>query len=102
MYLLNFVPSKSLSKTPVEFWMGRKPSLRHIHILGCPAHVHRGKTDKLESRSEVCFFVGYPKGGGLFYSTRDKKVFVSTKATFLEDDYMNSFKPGCFRRNVRL
>ena len=40
-------------------------------------------------------FVGYPKGtrGGLFYSFSDKKVFVSTHATFLEEDYINNFKP---------
>ena len=55
----------------------------------------KGKTGKLEPRTEVCMFVGYPKGtrGGLFYSPSDKKVFVLTNATFLEDDYMTNFKP---------
>ena len=40
-------------------------------------------------------FVGYPKGirGGLFYSPSNKKVFVSTNATFLKDDYIKNFKP---------
>ena len=58
-------------------------------------HVLKGKTGKLEPRTEVCLFVGYPKGtrGGLFYSPQDKKVFVSTNATFLENDYMANFKP---------
>ena len=55
----------------------------------------KGNTRKLESRTEVCLFVGYPKGtrGGLFYSPQDKKVFVSSNATFLENDYMEKFKP---------
>ena len=55
----------------------------------------KGKTGKLEPRTEVCMFVGYPEGtrGGLFYSPSDKKVFVSTNVTFLEDDYMTNFKP---------
>ena len=55
----------------------------------------KGKTEKLEPRTEVCMFVGYPKGtrGGLFYSPSDKKVFVSKNATFLKDDYMKNFKP---------
>ena len=55
----------------------------------------KGNTGKLEPRTEVCLFVGYPKGtrGGLFYSPQDKKVFVSTNATFLENDYMENFKP---------
>ena len=40
-------------------------------------------------------FVGYPKGtrGGLFYGPSDKKVFVSTNATFLKYDYIKNFKP---------
>ena len=46
----------------------------------------KGKIGKLEPRTEVCLFVGYPKGtrGCLFYSPQDKKVFVSSNATFLE------------------
>ncbi|XP_070029919.1 uncharacterized protein [Nicotiana sylvestris] len=66
-YILNLVPSKSVHLTPVELWTGRKPSLRHIRVWGCPAHVLKGKADKLESRTEVCIFIGYPKGtkGGL-------------------------------------
>ena len=47
MYLLNLVPSKSVPKTPVELWNGCKPSMRHLHIWGCPAHVLKGKSDKL-------------------------------------------------------
>ena len=43
----------------------------------------------------MSLFVGYPKGtkGGIFYSLKEKKVFVSPHATFLENDYMNNFKP---------
>ena len=38
-YILNLVPSKSVSKTPTELWKGRKPNLNHIRIWGAPAHV---------------------------------------------------------------
>ena len=95
VYILNVVPSKSIQHTPLKLWNGRKPSLRHIRIWGCTTHVLKGKTGKLEPRIEVCLFVGYPKGtrGGLFYSPQDKKVFVSSNATFLENDYMANFKP---------
>jgi hypothetical protein len=94
-YLLNLVPSKSVSKVPTELWIGRKPSIHYIHVWGCPAHVLKGKSDKLESKTEVCLLVGYPKGtkGYLFYSPEDKKVFVATNARFLEEDYVNNFKP---------
>ena len=40
-YILNRVPSKSIPKTPLELWCGRKPSLRHERIWGCPAHAKR-------------------------------------------------------------
>ena len=95
VYILNVVPSKLIQKTPLELWNGHKPSLRHFGIWGCPAHVLKGKTGKLEPRTKVCMFVGYPKGtmGGLFYSPSDKKVVVSINVTFLEDDYMTNFKP---------
>ena len=95
VYILNVVPSKSIEKTPIELWNGHKPSLRHFRIWGFPAHVLKGKTGTLEPRTEVCMFVGYPKGtrGGLFHSHSDKKVFVSTNTTFLKDDYMTNFRP---------
>ena len=95
VYILNVVPSKSIQKTPLELWNEHKLSLRHFCIWGCLAHVLKGKIGKLEPLTEVCMFVGYPKGtkGGLFYSPPDKKVFVSTNATFLEDDCMTNFKP---------
>ena len=67
-YLLNFIPFKLVSKTHTELWNGHKPSLNHIHIWGALAHVLRKEPHKLESRTEVCLFIGYPKGtrGGLF------------------------------------
>ncbi|RYE18823.1 MAG: hypothetical protein EOP45_13560 [Sphingobacteriaceae bacterium] len=36
VYLLNRVPSKAVPKTHFELWTGRKPSLRHQHVFGCP------------------------------------------------------------------
>ena len=30
-YLLNRVPSKVVSTTPYELWIGKKPNLRHLH-----------------------------------------------------------------------
>lgn len=101
IYILNDVPTKSVPKTPRELWSGRKPSLNHFRIWGCPAYVLKRKTDKLESRSEICNFVGYPKGtkGWLFYNPKENRVFVSTNAVFLEEDYMMDQK---LRKNVDL
>ena len=72
-YLLNLVPSKVISTTPKEFWTGQKLSLGHVRIWGSPAHVLKRDPSKLEARSEVCLFVGYPRGtkGYLFYHPKE-------------------------------
>ena len=84
VYILNHVPNKSIPKTPQELWSGQKPTLNHFRIWGCPEHVLKGKMSKLETRSEVCFFIGYPKGtyGWYFYDPREQKVFVNANVIF--------------------
>ena len=86
VYLLNRVPSKSTPKTPYKMWKGVKLVLIHIRIWGCPAHVLKGNVTKLELHTQMCLFVGYPKGmrGYYFYNSEEQKVFVSTNAKFLE------------------
>ena len=95
MHILNLVPSKSVPNTPKELWSGSKPNMKYLHIWGCLAHVLKGKSDKLEAKTEVCMFLGYSKEtkGYLFYNHKNNKMFVSTHAKFLEDDYVNNFNP---------
>ena len=38
-YILNMVPSKSVPKTPMDMWTGRKLILSYIRKWGCPAYV---------------------------------------------------------------
>ena len=94
-YLLNLVPSKVISTTPKELWIGRKPSLGHVRIWGSPSHVLRRDPSKLEARSEVCQFVDYPRRtkGYLFYDLKEQRVLVSTNTRFLEEDYMIDNNP---------
>ena len=61
MHILNLVPSKFVPNTPKELWSGCKPSMKYLHIWGCPAHVLKGKCNKLEAKTEVCMFLGYSK-----------------------------------------
>lgn len=93
-YILNDVSTNASSKNPYELWHGRKPSLKHLSILGCQTYVLDNDAMKLDSRIELWMFVGYPKGtkGGLFYNPKDQIVIVSTHTTFLEESYMNNFK----------
>ena len=50
----------------------------------------RRDPSKLEARSEVGLFMGYPRGtkGYLFYDPKEQRVLVSTNTRFLEQDYM--------------
>ena len=40
-------------------------------------------------------FIAYPKETRceIFYNPKEKKVIMSTHSTFLEENYMNNFKP---------
>ncbi|XP_042067219.1 uncharacterized protein LOC121810525 [Salvia splendens] len=64
--------------------------------MGVSAHVLENDPTKLESRTEVCVFIGYPRGlkAYEFYSVRDKKVIVSTHAIFLEKEIVMNHKPS--------
>ena len=55
-YILNRVPTKAAIRTPYELWTGRKLSLKHLHIWGCPAEArpYRPNEDKLDSRTTNC------------------------------------------------
>ncbi|RDX70112.1 hypothetical protein CR513_50683, partial [Mucuna pruriens] len=37
VHILNRVPTKAVNKIPYELWTGKKPSINHFHIWGCPA-----------------------------------------------------------------
>ena len=93
-HILDNLPSKSVPTTPYELWTGRKPNLEHLKVWGCPTHVLEKDPTKLEPKTEVCVFIGYPKGSKAyeFYSLRDKKVIVSTHAIFLEEDSVMNHK----------
>ena len=87
---MNLVQSKSIPKIPMKKWTGRKQSLSHISIWGCLAYVLKQSYDKLDAKSELCWFVGYPKGtrGYYFYSKSDMKVFESTSTKFMAEEYI--------------
>ncbi|KAL0281726.1 UNVERIFIED_CONTAM: Retrovirus-related Pol polyprotein from transposon TNT 1-94 [Sesamum radiatum] len=87
--LLNISPSKSIPQTPYEIWHGKPASYKHLRVWGSPAYVKRLVGDKLDSRSSLCRFVGYPKetAGYYFYDPIEQKVFISRNAVFLEKGF---------------
>ncbi|RVW37000.1 Retrovirus-related Pol polyprotein from transposon TNT 1-94 [Vitis vinifera] len=90
MYILNRVPSKAVPKTPFELWTGRKPSLRHIHIWGCPAEarIYNPHDKKLDSRTISGYFIGYPdksKGYKFYCPNHSVRIVETGNARFLEN-----------------
>jgi hypothetical protein len=75
-----------VDKTPYEIWTGKHPSLSFLKIWGCEVYVKRLQSDKLTTKSDKCFFVGYPKEtkGYYFYNRKEGKVFVARHSVFLE------------------
>ena len=88
--VLNVLPNKSVASTPYEIWKGKKPDFSYFRVWGCPAHVKKHDTDKLELRTELCKFVGYPKEtiGYYFYRPEEQLIFVVKRVIFFEDEYL--------------
>ncbi|WVZ23370.1 hypothetical protein V8G54_001914 [Vigna mungo] len=90
VYLVNRVPSKAVSKTPYELWTGRKPSLRHLHVWGCPAEVrlYNPHEKKLDARTISGYFIGYPeksKGYRFYCPNHSTRIVESGNARLIEN-----------------
>ncbi|KAL1569026.1 hypothetical protein AAHA92_00559 [Salvia divinorum] len=89
VYILNRVPTKAAAKTPYELWNGRKPSLNHTHIWGCPAEArpYRPNEKKLDSKTVSSYFIGYPEKsrGYKFYDPTTRTIFETGNAVFFEE-----------------
>jgi len=61
-YILNRVPSKSVTATPYELWHASKPSLDHLQPWGSTGYVHNPthKHRKLGPRATKMVFIRYP------------------------------------------
>ena len=60
-YILNRVPSKSVSSTPYELWIGKKPDLNNLRPWGSTSYVHNTsyRYGKLWPRGKKCIFIRY-------------------------------------------
>ena len=87
-YILNRVPTKATAKTPYELWTGRKPSLKHLRIWGCPAEgrPYKPYEKKMDSRTFSSYFIGYSERSRRykFYDPTAKNIFETGIATFFE------------------
>ncbi|KAL0301631.1 UNVERIFIED_CONTAM: hypothetical protein Sradi_6439900 [Sesamum radiatum] len=73
--LLNIEQSKTVAQTPYQTWHGKPASYKYLRVWNSPAYVKRLVRDKLDSRSSLCRFIGYPKKttGYYFYDPSEQK-----------------------------
>jgi hypothetical protein len=89
IYLLNKTCSKSMGEQdPYELWIGSKPSVSHLRIFGCIAHVKVTKPNlkKLDDRSRAMIFMGYEPRSAAYkcYDPHTKSVHISKDVVFDE------------------
>ena len=87
MYLLNISSTKAvLNQTPYEAWMGKKPRVSHIKVLGCIAYALVNFHSKLDEKSEKCIFIGYSSKSKVYclYNPISGKVIISRNVVFNE------------------
>ncbi|KAL1582041.1 hypothetical protein WHR41_09299 [Cladosporium halotolerans] len=89
-YLRNRSPSKAIGKTPYEAFVGAKPSLGHLRMVGSVAYTllpkaRRLQSAKFDSRASKCRLVGY-EGDSIFrvWNPKTKKVARAKDVTFDE------------------
>ncbi|RVW31096.1 Retrovirus-related Pol polyprotein from transposon TNT 1-94 [Vitis vinifera] len=90
VYLLNRVPTKTVPKTPFKLWTERKPSLRHLHVWGCPteARIYNPHEKKLDFKTISGYFIGYPmksKGYRFYCPNHSTKIVETGNARFIEN-----------------
>jgi hypothetical protein len=95
-FTLNRVPTKSIERTPYEIWTGKLPGLSFLKVWGCETYVKRLMSDKLTSKSEKCFFVGYLREikGYYFYNKAEGKGVVTRNGVFMEKEFFSKGVSG--------
>ncbi|GJS55813.1 retrotransposon protein, putative, ty1-copia subclass, partial [Tanacetum coccineum] len=84
--ILNMVSTKKVDKTPYELWYEKVPNLSYLKVWGCEALVKRDTPDKLQQRSIMCIFIGYPKEtmGYYFYFSPENKIVITRYVEFFK------------------
>ncbi|KAK9822062.1 hypothetical protein WJX74_004518 [Apatococcus lobatus] len=86
-YIRNRSPASGRDRTPWELFFGKKPDVGNMRTFGTPAYALTPKElrRKLDDRSELGHFVGYPANTkGYRIALPSGKVIIASDVTFVE------------------
>lgn len=93
-YLINRSPCKSINgETPFQRWVGRMPSVRHLHIFGAKAFVlNKKRRGKLDTKTDVGIFVGYSEISKAYriWIPKQRQVVISRDVKVVDKMYFSS------------
>lgn len=92
--MLNRCPTLAVKNvTPEEAWSGVKPTVEHLRVFGCLAHVHvpDAKRTKLENKSFSCVLLRVSDESKAYrlYDPILKRIIISGDVVFEEDKQWN-------------
>ena len=95
IYIINLVTSKSILKTPLELWSGRKPSLRHTYLgLFSTCAEKKDREARITYGSmHVCRISKRIKGRVVLQSLREEGICINKCYFFFKTNYMTNYKP---------
>jgi hypothetical protein len=74
--------------TPKESFLGKKTSVEHLRIFGCPIYIHvpKDKRNRLEPLGKIGIFVGYSESSKeyIIYVPSQRENEISREKTFDE------------------
>jgi hypothetical protein len=90
VYVLNRSSTKGVGgRTSYELWTGNTPSVHHLRMFGCVAHVKdtRPHLRKLDDRSKPMIFVGYEARSMAYraYDPATRRLHITRDVVFDED-----------------
>ena len=98
VYILNRVLTKTIVKTSYELCTCKKPSLKHLHVWGCPAEVrpYGYNEKKLDSRTVSCYFIGYSE------RYKGYKFMISRLSQFSSWEMLSSLRMSSLQGEIQL
>lgn len=91
VYLINRSPTSALNEdVPVRKWFNEPIKLSKLKVFGCIAYLHMPKeliTEKFESRSKKCYFIGYCPNGYKLWCPQERKILYGKDVIFNEEKF---------------